>query len=151
MTMAASSEPPNEPSVVSQGRVHRLGVEEISAGLRKGPSLTRKGQAQPQPVQTEAAPMSVPQPTTSAKISISTLSPEQRAIAQAQMLGTMQAIGIVLGSRLVLLVAVLIAAGLAFTAAFLNTNLAGYIALGWALTIVLPIVILDMQTRAPRS
>lgn len=75
------------------------------------------------------------------------LSPEQRVIAQAQLLGTLQAIGIVLGSRLVLMIGVLVAAGLAFTAAFLDTNLSTIVFGMWCVLVVAPLCLLDIKTR----
>lgn len=75
------------------------------------------------------------------------LTPEQRALMQAQMLATMQAIGVVLGSRLVLLICVLIAAGLAFTAAIMDTTLSAIIFGGWCVLVVGPICWLDVMTR----
>jgi hypothetical protein len=75
------------------------------------------------------------------------LTPEQRALAQAQMIGTMQAIGAVLGTRLVLLISVLIAAGLAFTAAIMDTTLSAIVFGSWCVLVVAPICALDVMTR----
>jgi hypothetical protein len=75
------------------------------------------------------------------------LTPEQRALAQAQMLGTMQAIGMVLGARLVLLICVLIAAGLAFTAAVMDTTWSVVVFGAWSVVVVWPVVVLDIMTR----
>jgi hypothetical protein len=65
------------------------------------------------------------------------------------MIGTMQAIGMVLGARLILLIAVMIDAALAFTVT--NQFSAGVFA-GWTLVVIPLLVFLDVQSRkAPPS
>lgn len=147
-----------EPSTVNP-RVRRLGVEEIQRGIRRGPrplssyppepeikerllDRTPEPPTQQQQAQQPQQPQPQPQATPAAS-----LTAQQQAIAQAQMLGTFQAIALVLNSRLVLLIAVLVGAGLGFTAAILNTPLAAMVFLGWNLTSIVPVAVVDYLSR----
>lgn len=143
-----------EPSTVNP-RVRRLGVEEIQRGIRRGPRpLSSYQEPEPKekllerapepPMQAQQPQQAQPQPQATPAAS---LTAQQQAIAQAQMLGTFQAIALVLNSRLVLLIAVLVGAGLGFTAAILNTPLAAMVFLGWNLTAIVPVAVVDYLSR----
>lgn len=87
-----------------------------------------------------------PEPTPPPKLDTRKMTPEQAIQAQIAMLGTLNAIGMILGLRLLLFIAVGIAAALAF---MVHDNYSAGVFAAWTLVVLPLLCALDFFGRKP--